>query len=151
MVKALDTIIRLLIGTEDDIVTSRSLGLDKKAISKAIKQQSGSKLTERELIQMESEIGSQLFGQIPSGGRREFFNLDPSTWIYYDEWVDELTGKRQNLTLRYEVHHNGILKVKEGARYEFIHGEELTNFITATENYYKHVSERLYNTPTLAA
>ena len=29
-------------------------------------------LTERELIELESEIGRHLFGQIPSGHRREF-------------------------------------------------------------------------------
>lgn len=151
MGKFLDTIIRLLVGTEENAITAKSIGLDKKTISKALKQHNFRKVSERDLIQSESEIGSQLFGAIPAGGRREFFNLDPATWIYYDEWADQETGKRQNLTLRYEVHHNGILKVKEGARYEFIHGEELNNFITATENYYKLVSERLYNAPALAS
>lgn len=151
MGKILDTIMRLLVGTEDDVVTAKSLGLDKKAISKALKHQQIRGVSERDLIQSESEIGSQLFGAIPYGGRREFFNLDPATWIYYDEWIDEVSGRRQNLTLRYEVHHNGILKVKEGARYEFIHGEELSNFITATENYYKEVSERLYSASALVS
>lgn len=150
MSKILDTIVKLLVGTEDDLVTAESLGLGKKAITKALKQLPQKSLTERELIQSESEIGATLFGEVSVGGRREFFNLDPATWIYYDEWT-ELGGVKKNLTLRYEVHHNGILKVKEGARYEFIHGEELQNFLTATENYYKEVSTHLYQAPSLAS
>ena len=44
------------------------------------------RMTERELIQLESEIGAQLFGEIPKGHRREFFCLDEKTWIWYEEW-----------------------------------------------------------------
>jgi hypothetical protein len=35
--------------------------------------------TERELIQLESEIGAKLFGPVPQGFRREFFCLDENT------------------------------------------------------------------------
>ena len=47
-------------------------------------------LSERELITLESEIGSQLFGPIPEGHRREFFCLDEKTWIWHEEWLDEI-------------------------------------------------------------
>ncbi|HEY5695616.1 MAG TPA: hypothetical protein VIQ80_02165 [Candidatus Saccharimonadales bacterium] len=101
------------------------------------------KLTERELIQLESEIGSKLFGEIPKGHRREFFCLDEKTWIWYEEWLDE-TGKRHSMTVRYEVHSNGILKVQEGARYSFIEGEELNNLIAAATMYYEQVARGVY-------
>ena len=101
------------------------------------------KFTERELIQLESEIGSKLFGEIPKGHRREFFCLDEKTWIWYEEWVDG-AGKRHNTTVRYEVHSNGILKVQEGARYSFIEGDELNNLLAAATMYYEQVARGVY-------
>lgn len=102
------------------------------------------KMTERELIQLESEIGARLFGDVPKGHRREFFCLDEKTWIWYEEWNDPKTNKRQNMTVRYEIHSNGILKVQEGAKYSFIEGEELENFRTATTVYFEQVTREVY-------
>lgn len=51
-----------------------------------------------------------------------------------------------NMTIRYEVHENGILKVQEGARYNFIEGRELENFMAAIHLYYERVARELYNT-----
>lgn len=101
------------------------------------------KLTERELLQLESEIGATLFGPVPEGHRREFFCLDEKTWIWYEEWK-EATGKRHTTTTRYEVHEKGILKVQEGARYSFIEGEELKNLRLATTMYYEQVMRGVY-------
>lgn len=101
------------------------------------------KLTERELIQQESEVGAQLFGTIPRGHRREFFNLDAKTWIWHEEWTDR-AGKRRTATTRYEVHENGILKAQEGARYNFLEGEELENFLIATRLYYERIAREIY-------
>lgn len=102
------------------------------------------KLTERELLQLESEIGSKLFGDVPPGHRREFFCFDEKTWIWYEEWKDPKTGRRMHTTTRYEVHEKGILKVLEGARYSFIEGEELDNFVAATAMYYEQVMRGVY-------
>lgn len=104
------------------------------------------KLTERELLQLESEIGAKLFGEVPAGHRREFFCLDEKTWIWYEEWVDPKTKKRQQTTTRYEVHEKGILKVMEGARYMFIQGAELDNLVLATRMYYEQVARHVYKT-----
>jgi hypothetical protein len=101
------------------------------------------KLTERELIQMESEIGSKLFGEVPDGHRREFFCLDPKTWIWHEESKGK-NGKIERRTIRYEVHANGILKVQEGARYSFIEGAELDNLVAATAMYYEQVARGVY-------
>jgi len=101
------------------------------------------KLTERELLRLESQIGSGLFGPVPDGRRREFFCLDESTWIWHEEWTDE-KGNPQQTTTRYEVHPNGILKVQEGARYHYLEGEELTNLTTATHLYYERVAREVY-------
>ncbi len=102
------------------------------------------KFTERELIQLESEIGAKLFGPIPAGFRREFFCLDESTWIWYEEGLSSKTGKVEQTTTRYEVHENGILKVQEGSRYTYIEGSELDNFVVATRLYHEQVARDIY-------
>lgn len=103
------------------------------------------KLTERELLQLESEIGSKLFGDISVGHRREFFCLDETTWIWYEESMNPKTKKIDRMTIRYEVHENGVLKVQEGARYSFIEGEELANLVAATKMYYEQVARNVYS------
>ena len=102
------------------------------------------KLTERDLLRQESKIGSGLFGPVPKGRRREFFCLDESTWIWHEEWKDEKGVDRQS-TVRYEVHPNGILKVTDGPRYQFIEGEELDNLMKATTLYYERVAREVYS------
>jgi hypothetical protein len=103
-------------------------------------------LTERQLIQKESEIGRELFGPIPAGHRREFFCLDDHTWIWHEEWKDEVTGKRKFMTTRYEIHQNGVLKVQDGTNYRFIEGEELHNLFLSTRLYYEGVMRDIYQT-----
>lgn len=101
-------------------------------------------VTERELIQLESEIGSQLFDKVPAGNRREFFCLDKDTWIWHEESIDVETGKQVVLTTRYEIHENGILKAQEGARYNFIEGKELHDLLVATQRYDERVATEVY-------
>lgn len=123
----------LLTGTDDQ---SSLLRIPKKRPFKP--------LTERELIQLESEIGSQLFGPIPAGNRREFFCLDPTTWIWYEEWTDIDTGKQKSTTTRYEIHDDGVLKAQEGAHYSYLKGEEYRNLSIAIQMYYEQVARQIY-------
>lgn len=103
------------------------------------------KLTERELLRLESQIGATLFGPVPAGHRREFFCLDDKTWIWHEEGTDPVTGKETQATTRYEVQDKGILKVQEGARYSYIEGAELDNLVTATQLYYEQVARTIYH------
>ncbi|OYW85170.1 hypothetical protein B7Z17_02810 [Candidatus Saccharibacteria bacterium 32-49-10] len=101
-------------------------------------------LTERELIELESEIGRQIFGSIPVNViRREFFNLDKETWIWHEE-VQNADGTRTDLTTKYEIQPKGILKVQPGPRYSYLEGQELNNFVLATKEYYERVARGLY-------
>lgn len=104
-------------------------------------------LTERELIQLESEIGRELFGPIPKGHRREFFNLDPTTWIWYEEYVGP-DGKQHSTTTRYEIQDKAVLKAQEGARYSYIEGEELKNLLLAVRMYHERVMRNVYGRDT---
>lgn len=100
-------------------------------------------LTERELIELESEIGREIFGDVPTGHRREFFCLDDHTWVWHEEWIDENKKKAQRTT-RYEVHESSILKVRDGGHYEYLKGEELNNFGMAVKLYYEQVTRKIY-------
>ncbi len=125
--------LKLLTGADDQ---SSLLKLPKKRPFKGF--------SERELIQLESEIGAQLFGPIPAGNRREFFCLDATTWIWYEEWQDVETGKQKSTTTRYEIHNNGVLKAQEGAQYSYIEGEEYRNLALAIQMYYEQVAREIY-------
>ena len=101
------------------------------------------KMTERELIELEAEIGGTLFGPVPSGHRREFFCLDEHTWIWHEEWVDD--NKQRHVTsTRYEIHAGGVLKAQDGKVYKFIEGEELRNLALAVRLYYEAVARGIY-------
>lgn len=123
---------RMLVG--DDAISGRG---------KKMNGSVGSRATGRELLRQESKIGATLFGPVPKGHIREFFCLDESTWIWHEEWKDEKGIERQS-TVRYEVNTNGVLKVTEGPRYQYIEGDELRNFAEATRLYYEQTSRQIY-------
>lgn len=100
-------------------------------------------LTERQLIELENEIGRTLFGPIPDGHHRDFFCLDDKTWVWHEEWKDD-TGKKQVSTTRYEIQPNGILKVQSGRVYKYIEGEELQNLTIAVRLYYEKTMRDIY-------
>lgn len=101
------------------------------------------KLSERQLIQRESEIGRELFGPIPQGHQREFFCLDESTCIWYESYKDK-DGKEVTSTTRYEIQGDRVLKAQEGARYSYLEGRELDNLLLAIRMYYERVMRGVY-------
>lgn len=105
--------------------------------------------TERELIERESKVGSTLFGPVPAGRRREFFCVDERSWIWYEEFRDA-AGKLQSNTVRYEIQPAGILKSEQGARYSYLEGAELQNFMAAINAYRDKVAAAIY-APVAAA
>lgn len=134
MGSVLKKVLTLLVG--DD------LGFDLRLPS--IRRRALKTLTERELLTLESEVGSKLFGPVAPGRRREFFCLDEQTWIWHEEWIDE-SKKLQISTVRYEINEHGVLKVQEGARYSYLEGEELQNFGVAIRMYYEQVAREVYH------
>ena len=101
------------------------------------------KLTDRDLLRMESQIGATLFGPIAAGHHREFFCLDESTWIWHEEWRDS-SGKPQQLTTKYDIRDDGIWKTLPGPRYLKVEGEELQNFVLAARLYHERVMRQIY-------
>jgi hypothetical protein len=110
-----------------------------------LKEEQVKKLTTRDLIRMESEIGAQLFGPIPKGHRREFFCLDEHTWIWHEEWTDVKTKKNMAITTRYEIRGDSIVKVQDTQPYKKLEGEELHNLVYAMQLYYEQVARGIYH------
>lgn len=96
-----------------------------------------------ELINAESRIGSQIFGPIPVGHRREFFHDQRGVWIWHEDWIDN--GRREhNMTVRYEVRPSGVYKKVSAGKYFKLEGNELENFRIATHSYLRMVKSYLY-------
>lgn len=98
----------------------------------------------RNLIRHEAKIGGQLFGEVPAGGRREFFCLDANTWIWHEEWIDDV-GLRQVKTTRYDVRPGGILKAQDGQQYQKVSVPEAQRLAQAAEVYKRRVHNELYS------
>lgn len=101
------------------------------------------RLTLPELINAESALGRTLFGEIPEGHQREFFAAKRNVWIWHENWTDQL-GNVQEMTIRYEVHPNGVFKRCGEGDYQKIEGDELNNFRLAAKQYLKIIKSRLY-------
>lgn len=100
------------------------------------------KLTTEDLINAESEFGRLIFGPIPAGHRREFFEHKKNVWIWHESWLEN--GAEKEITMRYEVRPNGVFKKPAGGMYVQIKGAELENFRKALHEYLRVVKEKLY-------
>jgi hypothetical protein len=96
----------------------------------------------RELLRKAAVYGGQLFGPIPEGVRREFFCLNPHTWIWHEEWVDA-QGQPRVVTTRYDVRPNGVLKAQDGQPYRFIDEDEAKHLYKAARMYHYYVQTEL--------
>jgi len=96
----------------------------------------------KKLIHKESEIGSELFGPIPKGHRREFFCLDERTWVWHEEWYDNNNNLRSTIT-RYEIYPDKFLKIQNGQYYQ-LDKVEADNFYKAVKLYNQRTRTELY-------
>lgn len=113
-------------------------------IPSAVPEHYSNKLTYDELVNAESEYGRTLFGPIPVGHQREFFEHRKNVWIWHESWSD-VSGQMMSQTIRYEVRPDGVFKKISGKNYERIEGKELDNFVNAAKSYLKVVKSNLYN------
>jgi hypothetical protein len=92
----------------------------------------------RTLLHKEAKIGGEVFGPVPAGHRREFFNLDKYTWVWHEEWTDQ-NGQHQTLTTRYTIRPDGILKSQGEQSYQRLSEAELSNLYGAAKVYRQRV------------
>ena len=117
----------------------------KRSDNKPLKMYRGysNKLSLDELINAESALGRTIFGTIPEGHQREFFESRKNVWLWYESWIDS-TGVMQEMTVRYEVRPSGVFKKTMGSGYTKIEGSELDNFRKAVHAYLNLVKTKLY-------
>lgn len=113
-------------------------------MNEILKVPHGRKPTRAQLINAESRLGSQIFGPIPEGHRREFFHDKQNIWIWHEAWTDENAHPRQ-FTIRYEVRKTGVYKKVAAGAYFKLQGSELDNFRKAANTYLRVVKKWLYN------
>jgi hypothetical protein len=97
----------------------------------------------QDLMRREAEATRDIFGPVPKGTKRDFFCLDEHTWIWYEEWTDK-AGQRQQITTRYVVRPNEVLKSHNGGAYKRLTVDEAKNFQRATQSYYNRLKNHLY-------
>lgn len=108
-----------------------------------IRPKYSNKLSYGDLINAESQLGRTLFGPIPVGHRREFFESRKNVWIWHESFVNKL-GQVEEMTVRYEVRPAGVYKRAGRGNYQKIEGEELNNFRNAAKSYLELVKTKLY-------
>ena len=102
------------------------------------------KLSYDDLVNAESELGRTIFGPIPAGHQREFFEYRKNVWIWHESFMDA-SGALQDMTVRYEVRPEGVFKRLGQGGYDKIEGEELNNFRKAARMYLDLVKTKLYS------
>jgi hypothetical protein len=111
--------------------------------TKAQRQQDREAELYRGLLRREAKIGGEIFGAVPSGGKREFFCLDEHTWIWHEEWLDN-NNQRRIKTTRYDIRPTGILKAQDGQTYQNVSIEEAERLLQAAKLYEHRIRTELY-------
>ncbi|MCL2094963.1 hypothetical protein FWH13_02485 [Candidatus Saccharibacteria bacterium] len=97
---------------------------------------------EKSLLDEESSVGRNIFGALPEGHHREFFNLSPDIWIWHEE-ESAPDGQPASQTTRYQVDKRGVKKVRLARPNVYLKDEELENFDKATRKYFT-LAKRYY-------
>ena len=98
--------------------------------------------TRDDLINAESELGKTIFGPIPDGHERAFFEQRKNVWIWHESWLEQ--GRRKDSMIRFEVRPEGVFKRMDGGKSQVIVGAELENFRQALHAYLNLVEKELY-------
>lgn len=90
----------------------------------------------RKMLRREAAIGGQLFKT--KGQDHQFFCLDEHTWIWHISYKDK-QGIKREITTRYEVRPNGVIKSQDGQPYQRLSLDEARNLYRAIELYQQRV------------
>lgn len=112
-------------------------------LAKVFKQVVPRRLTTSDLMRRESQIGAQLFGEVPLGNNRDFFCLDQNTWVWHEGWKDE-AGGQISVATRYEIHPDRIIKVQDGQPNKVLDVQEASRLLLAAQWYNHLVAKHLY-------
>ena len=71
--------------------------------------------TPEDKLNAESELGRTIFGPVPAGHQREFFEHKKLMWVWHESWRENDQDKTN--TIRYEVRPAGVYKTTGGGNY----------------------------------
>lgn len=97
----------------------------------------------QDLMRRESKLAQGILGTPPKGGRRDFFCLDETSWIWYEEWTTP-QGVRNAVTTKYVIRQKDILKSIDGGTYHKLSDDEMINFKKATDAYVQRAKANMY-------
>lgn len=106
-------------------------------------QKTTANLSYADKINAESALGRTIFGPIPAGHQREFFEMSKNKWLWHESWLNEY-NQRIETTLIYEVKPEGVFKKQLGGNSARVDGAELENFRQALHSYLNLVKTKLY-------
>ena len=121
----------------------RALRKAKRHAYKGSSRYYSNKLSYDELVNAESALGRTIFGPIPEGHQREFFEYRKNVWIWHESFMNP-DGVMQDMTVRYEVRPTGVYKRPGDGNYRKIEGVELDNFRKAARIYLDLIKAKLY-------
>ena len=98
----------------------------------------------KELIEIEAQIGGEVFGPKQPDEDRKFYCLDERTWVYQNSYRDVQDGKQKTMIIRYELHPNGVLKVVNGRTHSMVQDDEAARLTQAIKLYYQRVMKEIY-------
>jgi hypothetical protein len=101
----------------------------------------------RDLLRREAVIGGQMFGPLPKGASRQFFQLEKHTWVWVEQWT--IKGQRHTKTTKYLVKPAELLKSVNGGHYERTSLQEAKNFESAVHLYVESVDSKMYSNTIL--
>lgn len=103
----------------------------------------------RDLLRREAEIGGSLFGPVPKGNKRQFFQLQKHTWV----WVEQYTvdGQQRTKTTKYLMKPTELLKSVDGSHYERTSIQEARHFEKAVHLYVERVNSEMYSNSIVIA
>lgn len=92
----------------------------------------------RMLLHEEARMGGQLFGPVPTGKVREFYQLTPTCWIWNEGGT---SPEKPVVTTRYEIEHDRVIKIQDNRHQRVLYGEELEHFYRAVKTYSNRAQE----------
>ena len=129
--------------SEKQVPQKKIRGFLKRTRKPVLSPRYSNRISYDELVNIESQWGGTLFGPIPAGHERKFFEHKKNVWIWYEGWLDK-GGSPKEMTIRYEVRPAGVFKRVNGRKYEKLSNEELNEFRMADKNYLKLIKTKLY-------
>lgn len=101
------------------------------------------KMNTNDLIDAESWIGAEIVGNDDAPETRKFFYEKDHNWFYIIIGKDE-KGRTSTKGYRFEVNHDHVLLIEDGANHQPIGDDEMSRLVTIASHYHERVLREVY-------